>query len=161
MSICQQMSTKESSQLSFLSAGITILSFAFPALSLKPKAFYTWVSTAPECQPQADFQTVDCCSSVPVSSLLESLLWKPQLSADLTCAELFSPSRLCEPKPTDVIVDPMCGTGAIPIEVITPLFLHKQVVISCISNSPVPHNSRVTLVFWLTGELEMMAQPLD
>ncbi|CAO2606116.1 tRNA (guanine(6)-N2)-methyltransferase THUMP3 [Lemmus lemmus] len=24
--------------------------------------------------------------------------------------------RLCEPKPTDVIVDPMCGTGAIPIE---------------------------------------------
>ncbi|XP_029412939.1 THUMP domain-containing protein 3 [Nannospalax galili] len=24
--------------------------------------------------------------------------------------------RLCEPKPTDIIVDPMCGTGAIPIE---------------------------------------------
>ncbi|EGW06181.1 THUMP domain-containing protein 3 [Cricetulus griseus] len=24
--------------------------------------------------------------------------------------------RLCEPEPTDVIVDPMCGTGAIPIE---------------------------------------------
>lgn len=28
-------------------------------------------------------------------------------------------SRLCAPQPTDIIVDPMCGTGAIPIEVIT------------------------------------------
>jgi len=30
--------------------------------------------------------------------------------------------RLCDPQPTDIIVDPMCGTGAIPIEVILPLF---------------------------------------
>lgn len=28
--------------------------------------------------------------------------------------------RLCDPQPTDIIVDPMCGTGAIPIEVILP-----------------------------------------
>jgi hypothetical protein len=41
-----------------------------------------------------------------------------------TCAGLFSPSRLCEPKPTDVIVDPMCGTGAIPIEVITAFYFY-------------------------------------
>ncbi|POI33756.1 hypothetical protein CIB84_002488, partial [Bambusicola thoracicus] len=31
--------------------------------------------------------------------------------------------RLCDPQPTDIIVDPMCGTGAIPIEVILPFFL--------------------------------------
>lgn len=29
--------------------------------------------------------------------------------------------RLCDPQPTDIIVDPMCGTGAIPIEVTAPL----------------------------------------
>ncbi|NWI61971.1 THUM3 protein, partial [Todus mexicanus] len=27
--------------------------------------------------------------------------------------------RLCDPQPTDIIVDPMCGTGAIPIEATT------------------------------------------
>nr|XP_035957947.1 THUMP domain-containing protein 3-like [Halichoerus grypus]XP_035957948.1 THUMP domain-containing protein 3-like [Halichoerus grypus]XP_035957949.1 THUMP domain-containing protein 3-like [Halichoerus grypus]XP_035957950.1 THUMP domain-containing protein 3-like [Halichoerus grypus] len=37
--------------------------------------------------------------------------------------------RLCAPQPTDIIVDPMCGTGAIPIEVMMFLYLlDKQVI---------------------------------
>ncbi|XP_051010958.1 LOW QUALITY PROTEIN: tRNA (guanine(6)-N2)-methyltransferase THUMP3-like [Acomys russatus] len=37
-------------------------------------------------------------------------------SATLRSALAYGMLRLCDPKPTDVIVDPMCGTAVIPIE---------------------------------------------
>lgn len=30
---------------------------------------------------------------------------------------LLSVDRLCKPQASDIILDPMCGTGAIPLEV--------------------------------------------
>lgn len=54
---------------------------------------------------------------VPFSFLTEIHVFKTFLIASFL---LFF--RLCDPQPTDIIIDPMCGTGAIPIEVIPPLF---------------------------------------